>query len=150
MERAFNKRLPLSLYLMDGIILLITIASIAVPVLVTYLYRRTLSPACNHKEPVTLSPGYRTLVAICAILPIAGAAGMPVLEAVVDIDETWFILFPAAIIMCAIATDAILIRARRSKWLLLLALPYIAISALSAAIIIYMLIMTFDKHPRMF
>jgi hypothetical protein len=32
----------------------------------------------------------------------------------------------------------------------LLALPYIAISALSTAIIIYMLIMIFDKHPRLF
>ena len=135
---------------MDGIILLITIASIAVPILVTYLYRRTLSPVRNHKEPVMLSPAYKTLIAICAILPVAGAAGMPVLEALVDIDSLWFVLFPAAIIMCAIATDAILIWARRSKWLLLLALPYIAISALSTTIIIYMLIMTFDKHPRMF
>lgn len=135
---------------MDSIILLITLASIAVPVLLTYLYRRTLSPVRNHKEPVRLSPGYKTLVAICAILPVAGATGMPVLEAVVDIDETWFVLFPAAIIMCGIVTDAILIWARRSKWLLLLALPYIAISALSAAIIIYMLIMIFDQHPRMF
>jgi hypothetical protein len=135
---------------MDGIILLITIASIATPVLVTYLYRRTLSPVRNHKKTVTLSPGYKTLIAICAILPVAGAAGMPVLEALVDIDNLWFVLFPAAIIMCAIVTDAILIWARRSKWLLLLALPYIAISALSTAIIIYMLIMIFDKHPRLF
>lgn len=135
---------------MDGIILLITLASIAVPILVTYLYRSTLSPVRNHKEPVTLSPRYKTLVAICAILPVAGATGMDILEDAVEIDELWYVLFPAAIIMCAIATDAILIWARRSKWLLLLALPYIAISALSAAIIIYMLIMTFDKHPRMF
>lgn len=135
---------------MDSFILLITLASIAVPILATYLYRRTLSPVRNHKEPVTLSPAYKTLIAICAILPVAGTAGMDILEDAVDIDELWYVLFPAAIIMCAIVTDAILIWARRSKWLLLLALPYIAISALSAAIIIYMLIMTFDKHPRMF
>jgi hypothetical protein len=117
---------------------------------VTYLYRRTLSPVRNHKKTVTLSPGYKTLIAICAILPVAGAAGIDILEDVMDIDELWYVLFPAGIIMCAIATDAILIWARRSKWLLLLALPYIAISALSTAIIIYMLIMIFDKHPRLF
>lgn len=135
---------------MDGIILLITLASIGVPILVTYLYRRTLSPAKTHERFATLSSGYKALLVICAILPVAGAAGMDVLEDIVDIDQLWFVLFPAAIIMCGIVTDAILIWARRSKWLLLLALPYIAISALSAAIIIYMLIMTFDQHPRMF
>jgi hypothetical protein len=135
---------------MDGIILLITLASIAVPVLLAYLYRCTLSPARKYEHIAKLPTGYKVLLAICAILPVAGAAGMDILEDVVDIDELWFVLFPAAIIMCAIVTDAILIWARRSKWLLLLALPYIAISALSAAIIIYMLIMTFDQHPRMF
>ncbi len=135
---------------MDGIILLITLASIATPILLTYLYRSTLSPAGKHERFATLPSGYKTLVAICAILPVAGAASMDVLEEVVDIDKLWFLLFPAAIIMCAIVTDATLMWARRSKWLLLLALPYIAVSALSAAIIIYMLIMTFDQHPRMF
>ncbi len=135
---------------MDGIILLITLASIAVPILLAYLYRRTLSPAGKHERPATLPTGYKVLLAICAILPVAGAAGIDILEYIVDIDQLWFVLFPAAIIMCAVVTDGILIWARRSKWLLLLALPYVAISALSAAIIIYMLIMTFDPHPRMF
>lgn len=135
---------------MDGIILLITLTSIATPILLAYLYRRTLSPAGKHERFATLPSGYKTLVAICAILPVAGAAGVDTLEDVVDIDELWFVLFPAVIVMCAIVTDTILIWARRSKWLLLPALPYIAISALSAAIIIYMLIMIFDQHPRMF
>lgn len=135
---------------MDGIILLITLASIATPILLAYLYRRTLSPAKAHEHFATLSSGYKALLTICAILPVAGAAGIDVLEDVLDIDKLWFLLFPSAIIMCAIVTDGILIWARRSKWLLLLALPYVAISALSAAIIIYMLIMAFDRHPRMF
>lgn len=134
---------------MDGIILLITSASIATPILLTYLYRRTLSPTRNHNVSA-LSPAYKILLAICTALPVAGAAGMDIIEDVINIDKLWFLLFPSAIIMCAIVTDGILIWARRSKWLLLLALPYIAISALSTAIIIYMLIMTFDRHPRMF
>ncbi|MBZ0098532.1 MAG: hypothetical protein K8F30_05585 [Taibaiella sp.] len=135
---------------MDGIILLITLASIATPILLTYLYRRTLSPAKAHERFSQLPSGYKAILVISAILPVAGAAGMDVVEDIVDIDELWFVLFPAAIIMCAIVTDAILLWARRSKWALLFAVPYIAISALSVAVIIYMLIMTLDKHPRMF
>lgn len=135
---------------MDGIILLITLASIATPVLLAYLYRRTLSPAGKHERFATLPSAYKALLAICAILPVAGALTMDTIDKVLDIDKLWFLLFPAAIIMCAIVTDGILLWARRNKWLLLLALPYIAISAISAAVIIYMLILTFDPHPRMF
>lgn len=135
---------------MDGIILLITLASVAVPVLLTYLYRRTLSPAIKHKDFSSLPTGYKALLYICAFLPIAGALMIDSIENVLDIDELWFVLFPAAIILSVITIDGVLIWARRSKWLLLLALPYVAISAISTALIIYMLIMILDPHPRMF
>lgn len=135
---------------MDSTVLLITLASIATPILVTYLYRRTLSPA-RGREPVnSLSANYKAFVIVCAILPVAGTVGIDALEKIADIDETWFVLFPAAVVMCAVVTDAILIWARRSKWVLLLALPYVAISAVSAAVIIFMLIMTITKPQRMF
>lgn len=90
------------------------------------------------------------MLAVCAIIPLAGAVALDAIGKVLDIDKLWPLLFPAVIIMCAIATDGILVWARRSKWLLLLALPYIAISAISTAIIIYMLVMILDPHTRMF
>lgn len=135
---------------MSGVLLLILIASVGTPILLTFLYRKTLSPTGNHNSLATLPTAYKTLLVFCAAIPVIGAVSMGVIEKAVDIDTWWPVLFSGTIIMCVIVTDSILILARNKRWLSILALPYMVISALCVALSIYMLIMIFDKHPRYF
>ena len=135
---------------MSGVLLLILIASVATPILLTFLYRKTLSPTSNHNSLTTLPTAYKTLLVFCAAIPVIGSVSMDVIEKVVDIDTWWPLLFSGTIIMCIIVTDSIFMLARNKRWLSILALPYMVISALCVALSIYMLIMTFDKHPRYF
>ena len=135
---------------MSGVLLLILIASVGTPILLTFLYRKTLSPAGNHNSLATLPKAYKTLLVFCAAIPVIGSVSMDVIEKAVDIDTWWPLLFTGTIIMCIIVTDSVLMLARHKRWLSILALPYMVISALCVALSIYMLIMTFDKHPRYF
>lgn len=132
------------------LILLVIIVSVALPILLTWLYARWVSPL--HKYPgLRQVPGtYMVLLVTCAIVPLVGAALFNYIELRIDMDTWWPMVFGGAIVMCSICMDGALSLARHKKRLIVVALPYLLIAGFSTAAALLMLALVLDPNPRLF
>lgn len=129
---------------------LIFVASVALPILLIALYSKWVSPVHHYDSLRDLPTGYKIWLGICIAVPVIGAATLNYIERFINMDALWPAIFGITILMCTIAVDAILLPARRNKWLTLLILPHFIIAAVSAAVVIFMTLYALDNHPKMF
>jgi hypothetical protein len=134
---------------MTLILLLAVIISVAVPVSLTWAYTRWLSPLRSYVSFKDIPGSYMLLLAACAIIPLAGASVFNYIERAIDMDTWWWLVFGAAIIMCSICMNAILVMARHKRWLIVIALPYLLIAGFSTAAALLMAALNISGPGRL-
>jgi len=134
---------------MTLILLLAVIISVAVPVSLTWAYTRWLSPLRSYVSLKDIPGSYMLLLAACAVIPLAGASVFNYIERTIDMDTWWWPVFGTAIIMCSVSMNAILVLARRKRWLIVVALPYLLIAGFSTAAALLMAALNISGPGRL-